>query len=618
VRLDKHRILGGLQASGDRRGRRPAILRVVATTLAVVAVLAACSSKNSTGSSKNSTGSSKTIRWAETAATASAPQWILPLFPAKYFTVQEQSQFENLMFPPLYSYGSGTSPGLNLDASLGKSPQYSADNMSVTIELNKWTWSDGKPVTARDIEFWINLVKANRDQWGPYTPGAFPDNITKVTVNSDTSITLALDRAYNHDYFTLNQLSQITPIPQHAWDKTSNSGVVSDLDRTAAGARQVYAYLAAASKDLGSYSTNKLWQVVDGPWHLTDYTSTGQATFQPNSMYSGPDKPKVQKFIEVPFTTESAELSALRSGQLDVGYVPLDSAKTLPQLKSMGFDSAPWNIYGFNSLFLNFNNPVAGPIFKQLYVRQAMQSLVNQDEYISAALGGYGKPTYGPIINGPSTLPNSSTQQNPYPFDVQLARKLLTSHGWLVTPGQTATCASAGAGANQCGAGVAAGAKLAFTVLTYSGNNTQSIEMQAYKTAAAGAGVTINIQTVPNVYATAGRCKPSDATCSWQIADWGGAVYVGNNYPLGAGYFFSSSSNNHENYSNATADQLDLAGRKPGGTIQAWADYIAKDLPEIWLPSGAFELVAARSNLSGVLPPNPLLSIFPQRWGYTK
>jgi peptide/nickel transport system substrate-binding protein len=161
------------------------------------------------------------------------------------------------------------------------------------------------------------------------------------------------------------------------------------------------------------------------------------------------------------------------------------------------------------------------------------------------------------------------------------------------------------------------GAKLDFELLTYSGDNVQSVEMQAYKTAAASAGITINIKTVPNVYATAGRCKPSDATCSWQIADWGGAVFAGgNNYPLGAGYFFSTSSNNHENYVNKHADELDLAGRTPDGQIAPWASYIAKDLPMIWIPSGAFELVAARSNLQGVLPPNSLLSIFPQRWSY--
>ena len=164
--------------------------------------------------------------------------------------------------------------------------------------------------------------------------------------------------------------------------------------------------------------------------------------------------------------------------------------------------------------------------------------------------------------------------------------------------------------------GVKAGAKLSFSLLTYSGDTEQSVEMQAYKTAAATAGITINIQTVANVYATAGRCTPAQSECSWQIADWGGAAFAGHNYPLGAGYFFSSSSNNHENYVSKTADQLDLAGRKPGGQIAPWTAYLSQNLPMIWIPSGAFELAAARSSLSGALPPNTLLAIFPQRWSY--
>jgi peptide/nickel transport system substrate-binding protein len=604
----RHRIF----SRGNRTHGRPAtIFSIVA--IAVLTVIASACSSNNTGSSSSK---STTIRWAESAGYT--PQWIMPLFPGQYFTVQEQAQFEYLMWPPLYNFGTGASTELDLKDSLGQAPQYSPDSKSVTITLNKWKWSDGTPVTARDIQFWINLVKGNRSEWGAYTPGGFPDNITKVTVDGQNKITFALDRAYNHDYFTQDELSQIIPIPQHAWDKTSASGKIGNYDETAAGAAQVYKYLASQSKDLSTYGTNKLWQVVDGPWHLTSFTSTGQATFEPNPQYGGPDKPKVDKFIEVPFTSATAELNALRSGQLDVGYIPLQSGNTISQLKAAGFNTAEWDVYGFNSLFLNFNNPVDGPIFNQKYLREAMQVLVNQPEYIKEALGGYGKPTLGPIVNGPSTLPDYSTNPNPnpYPYNPAKAKSLIQSHGWSVKPGQAATCTHPGSGSANCGPGVKAGAKLAFTVLTYSGDNTQSVEMQAYKTALAGAGIELTIKTVPNVYATAGRCTASQAQCSWQIADWGGAAYVGHQYPIGAGYFFSSSQNNHENYSNAKADQLDLAGRKPGAPIDTWANFIANDLPMIWIPSGAFEIAAARSTLQGVLPPNTLLSIFPQRWSY--
>ena len=606
----RHRIF----SRGHRSHGRPTIMFSIVATVVLAVLASACSSNNNNTGSTSS--KSNTIRWAESAGYT--PQWILPLFPGQYFTVQEQAQFEYLMWPPLYNFGMGASPELDLKDSLGQAPQYSSDSKSVTITLNKWRWSDGTPVTARDIQFWINLVKGNREEWGAYTPGGFPDNITKVTVDGQNKITFTLDRAYNHDYFTQDELSQVIPIPQQAWDKTSASGKIGNYDETAAGAAQVYKYLASQSKDLSTYGTNKLWQVVDGPWHLTSFTSTGQATFEPNPKYGGPDKPKVDKFIEEPFTSQTAELNALRSGQLDVGYIPLQSGNTISQLKAMGFDTAEWDVYGFNSLFLNFNNPVDGPIFNQKYLREAMQVLVNQPEWIKQALGGYGKPTLGPIVNGPSSLPDYSTNPNPnpYPYDPAKAKSLIQSHGWSVKSGQAATCTHPGSGSANCGPGVKAGAKLAFTVLTYSGDNTQSVEMQAYKTALAGAGIELTIKTVPNVYATAGRCTPSQAQCSWQIADWGGAAYVGHQYPIGAGYFFSTSQNNHENYSNAKADQLDLAGRKPGAPIEPWGNFIANDLPMVWIPSGAFEIVAARNNLQGVLPPNTLLSIFPQRWSY--
>ena len=42
---------------------------------------------------------------------------------------------------------------------------------------------------------------------------------------------------------------------------------------------------------------------------------------------------------------------------------------------------------------INFNNPTMGPAFRQLYVRQAMQTLINQPGYIKAFLGISGLPT---------------------------------------------------------------------------------------------------------------------------------------------------------------------------------------------------------------------------------
>ena len=77
-------------------------------------------------------------------------------------------------------------------------------------------------MSARDVIFWMNLLKANRDDWASYVPGGFPDNVTSVTAPNATTVQLHLDAAYNPIWFTYNELSQITPLPL-AWDRTSLS-----------------------------------------------------------------------------------------------------------------------------------------------------------------------------------------------------------------------------------------------------------------------------------------------------------------------------------------------------------------------------------------------------------
>ena len=48
---------------------------------------------------------------------------------------------------------------------------YSNNGTTVTLTIKHWLWSDGQPVTVRDLMFWINILKANESQWSDYTPG---------------------------------------------------------------------------------------------------------------------------------------------------------------------------------------------------------------------------------------------------------------------------------------------------------------------------------------------------------------------------------------------------------------------------------------------------------------
>src|SRR5579859_1491082 len=150
-----------------------------------------------------------------------AVNYIFPVTPAADFSTSNSQDFQWLMWRPLYWYGTGGTPAINTGLSLGNLPVYSSDGKTVTITLKPYKWSDGQPVTARDIQFWQNLINANPAGYGNSIPGGYPSNIISTTVLNPTTIQFTFSKAYNTDWLLYNELSNIIPLPQHAWDKTS-------------------------------------------------------------------------------------------------------------------------------------------------------------------------------------------------------------------------------------------------------------------------------------------------------------------------------------------------------------------------------------------------------------
>src|ERR1700674_1417606 len=134
----------------------------------------------------------------------SAPNYILPLAKLQFFSVANLTQFQYLMYRPLYWFGKDGQVQLNDSLSLANAPQYSADGKSVTITLKNYVWSDGQPVTSRDVQFWQNLVTANKNNWAAYSPGEYPDNVTGTTIDpaNPLKITFHLSQRYGSYFFT--------------------------------------------------------------------------------------------------------------------------------------------------------------------------------------------------------------------------------------------------------------------------------------------------------------------------------------------------------------------------------------------------------------------------------
>ena len=153
-----------------RVGKRGA----VAAVLAACVLIAACSSPSSSAGNAATGGKVQRGGTVTFAATQGVPpNFILPLVSASYATQTNINDFEFLLWRPLYWMGGPGSVGLNGTASLADPPAVAADgaNTKITITLKDYTWSDGTPVTSRDVEFWINLLKANKTSWWDYAPG---------------------------------------------------------------------------------------------------------------------------------------------------------------------------------------------------------------------------------------------------------------------------------------------------------------------------------------------------------------------------------------------------------------------------------------------------------------
>jgi peptide/nickel transport system substrate-binding protein len=607
-------------------------LRVaLGATIAALGMLAAACG-GSTSASGGTPQQGGTATWAE--LSGASPNWIFPFVDSEHNSVNSVIQFETLMYRPMYWLGVNGQPAIDPKRSLADMPVYSDNNTKVTINLKSFKWSNGEQVNSTDVMFWMNMMFAEKANYAGYVPSEFPDNVTKAQATSPTQVTLTLNTSYNPDWYTNNELSLINPMPE-AWDKTADAAAAGSggcaTDQTKCG--PVYQYLYNKSKDLNSYATDPLWQVVDGPWQLKAFSTDGNVTMVPNKAYSGTDKPHLDQFKEVPFTSNDALYNVLRSGKtVNVGQVPAsnlpkrdaNSNSAVPNSGPLAanYSFVPDYIWGWSYMPLNYANPAFGPVFKQLYVRQALQETLDQKTGDTVAFRGYANPTSGAVPTVPQSKYVGSDQKNggPYQFDTNKAKSTLTSHGWT-EQGGTMVCTSPGTGANQCGAGVNPGEKLSFSLEYATGNTSVQEVVEQWKSDASKAGIDISLNAKPfnTVISDTTSCPSSPSTCGWQAALFGYETY-GSGYPSGDAFFLKGSAANFSSVDDSKlADLVNATLHSDNGSaFNDYANYVAQQLPGELNYSDAYKVYAVSSNLRGVGPWNPLQAINPEDWYFTK
>lgn len=491
------------------------------------------------------------------------PNWIFPITPSANASVFSRLSFQYLSWRPVYWAPKGSSPVWDYSRSMsdGK-PTVSADGKTFTIKLNgRYTWSDGQKVTSKDILFFYYLYKAavkeNPANENNYTPGQFPDNITAASAPDDQTVTFSFDKVYNPDFVQSVALDQLVALPSHAWSRSSADGATVDFTQPD-NAKAIYDFLDARSKSVSTYGTDPLWQVVDGPYKIKTFNaSTSANSFVANTAYTGEGRPRISEVDELAYTSTTAEFNDLLSGKLTIGGVDFEQLPQIQQLKARKY-----NVYGlpdFGNMFMyfNFKNTANGwdKAISQLYIRQAFAHLQDGDAEIKGAFDGAAAPAYGPVGVVPkSPYAPSNALTDPYPFSVDKAKQLLTSHGWTVVPNGTTTCTSPGSGADQCGAGIARGQNLDFTF--YYANSPKATAQIATTFAAnleqVGVHVTLKSDTFNNIIANESVPSSPKNNNDWGMADFGGMS--NNNYPTTDNLFNTDGTYNQGGFSDPTID----------------------------------------------------------------
>lgn len=162
--------------------------------------------------------------------------------------------------------------------------------------------------------------------------------------------------------------------------------------------------------------------VGTGPFKFVSWTKNQSIVLEKNENYWLEGYPKLDQIIFQVIPENSARLTALRAGQIDImdGLNPDDYETVKKEAGLQAFERATNNFgyLGFNTEKEPFNNPL---------VRRAMHHAVNKEELISLLYANLAQPAKNPL---PPSYLGYNDEIEPYEYNPELAKQLLAEAGY--------------------------------------------------------------------------------------------------------------------------------------------------------------------------------------------
>jgi peptide/nickel transport system substrate-binding protein len=466
------------------------LMKALAGTAAATLLLTACTAGGSGGTSGGG-GSTQTL----TIANVAGQTWTCAFNP--------YNPSVNLL-----SFGFTYEPLVYVNAlknnaetpMLAKSYTWNADKTVLTFTIRDGVkWSDGQPMTADDVAFTFNLLKANQ---GLDIDALWSSALKSVTASGSTVTATFNKPASTYFYY----VAAHTPIvPKHIWS-------------TGDAAKDPVKFQDANPVGTGPYTVKQC--------------SANNIAYAANPTYWQPGLPKVKKINYPAYTDNSPANLDLASGKAQYG------AQFIPGVDKAYVSRDPANHhYWFPpttnvAIYFNLKHPVPG----NLAIRQALAYGIDRNQVSKIGESGYQPPANQAGVVTPT-------------FESALDKTLLQKYDYSVDKTKAAQLLA--------GAGYSPSHPLKLSVITISGYTDWDASLAEIKQQLAPLGVQLSIDDLAGETFNDRLQKGNFDLAYWSPIGGAGAYYEfrqdlhsANSAPIG-----QNAASNYERYSNPAVDK---------------------------------------------------------------
>lgn len=298
---------------------------------------------------------------------------------------------------------------------------------SLTFDINpKAKWSDGKPITVKDVQFWF---KVQNDET---TPAASRDPWDRATIkkHSDKKFTITFKPPF---LFANTHAGSPSIAPSHIMESKWNSFKKSVKGKKGEAANEAW------KKFISQFTTSKgLPKVVSGPFKVKSWSAGSSLVLERNKNHWRTPTGGADKYLQkvtyrfIP-DTNTLKINML-SGQLDaLSSIGIDFSQAIDLAKNKKFDTffVPGAIW--EHIDVNTRSPQGKKLgLDDKRVRQALLYAIDREKLVQALFNGKQPVSHSWV----STLADVYKKNlTPYKYNPEKAKKLLAAAGWKAGKG---------------------------------------------------------------------------------------------------------------------------------------------------------------------------------------